>query len=143
MFKKLTAILLGVMMLAAPALAVDQWHTANGVTVKWDPVTAYCCDDPPVSINETETITYRVYRADMNKGNMEVVWEGTDVSCYIILSRPGRHLIGVDARIVAEGIDFAPSAIAWSDDPAVVDPTAGTFAVLYFGRPNPPINLSK
>ena len=143
MFKKLISIIAGVFLLATPALAIDNWHAANGVSVQWDAVTEYCCEDPPIPIEPTTVVTYRVYVARMDKTDIKEMWEGTDLTCFIILAKNGKHLIGVDARIVEEGLDFPASEISWSDDPLVVNADAGTFAILYHGRPVKVLNLNR
>jgi hypothetical protein len=115
-----TLFLALVMVLAGPAHAIE-WHTADSVTVTWDPVTADG-DGDPISVG---TIEYEIVYARLDRSDPVSLWRGADTSAVLTLPTKGRYLLGIKTLQLIDGEVVAESDYGWTDDPAIVADTDG------------------
>ncbi len=121
--------------LAPFAFAVDQWNTANQVTLAWDPPTTLQDGSP---IPADSTLKYRVY-LKTNKG-MQAVALTDQLQTTITFSEEGDYLLGVEVIRMVNGEIVGQSDLIWSDDPKYTL-NGKTFGVRYFSPPGPVMNL--
>lgn len=133
-------IVLLLLLTPAIAFAVDNWHTANQITVAWDAVTQLSDGSP---VPPTSTINYKIYiRPDGAASPITEIASGTATQATITLVAEGKYVAGIKAVRIESGETISESAISWSDDPIVVS-AAGTFGVIYFRAPKVPGGLRK
>ncbi len=135
--KNLVSILMLVIALLflTPAYAVDQWNTANQVTLAWDPPTTLQDGSP---IPADSTLKYRVY-LKTSKG-MQAVALTDQPQSSITFSEEGDYLLGVEVIRMVNGEIVGQSDLIWSDDPKYTL-NGKTFGVRYFSPPGPVMNL--
>jgi hypothetical protein len=123
--KKITLIM-AIMLLAAPALALD-WTKANQVTVAWDEGGSYA---------QGEVIKYRVYKVPATQDKSAATVAGlTDQRQFTVtFDSPGKFLLGVQTVLFFDDIEEEQAGISWSDDPLAVKDGV-TFGVKYFSTP--------
>lgn len=140
-----TAVILCVMaiflliFLIGTAPAVDQWKTANSITVSWDPVTTAEDGSP---LPASSSIVYKVFiKKIMPPGSAPVEAASVPTTKATVTFREeGKYLIGVQALRMEVDTVVGSSIIAWSDDPAyVLD--GKTFGAIYYLAPAPPKNI--
>lgn len=140
----LLGILIGMFLCASVAIsqaAPDSWHTANQVTVSWDPVTTLGND---TSLPEGSIIKYELFMANMitdpNKTNPASIGITDQTSYTLTLNVEGRFLLGIKTLryvLEADGVTetlVESSDYGWTDDPEIVA-NGQTFGVRYFLPP--------
>jgi len=133
--RKIIPLTLVILMWSGVALG-QEWHTANQVTIGWDPVTTLVGG---VSIDtETSLIKYAVYIKNAVTGGEPVQVTETEATEFTItLGTEGKYFLGVQSlRYNADGSSLvAQSEVAWSDNPESCQ-DGEAFGVQYFEAPD-------
>jgi hypothetical protein len=131
MKKLILAFALAIMFTISPVLALD-WHTANQVTVAWD---------PSEKIADTDVISYVLYLRVVGTETPIKVGETADTQYVVTFTEEGKYYLGVSAkRLVADG-ESIESDINWSDVNG--ESTPNPFGVKFYAKPNQPKNLHR
>ena len=129
--KKIILTLLAIVFMFSPVLALD-WHTANQVTVAWD---------PSEKIVDTDVITYVLYFKIVGTEVPILVGETADLNFTFTFIDEGKYYLGVSAkRLVIDG-EVVESEINWSDVNG--ESTPNPFGVKFYARPEQPKNLHR
>lgn len=135
--KRLFLILfLLVLVLVAPPVFAQTWHTANQVTVAWSEV---------AKIAPTDTIKYQVYtRTDTTSPGQATGPEVTATQLVIGFSVEGRYYFGVETVRYPQGetVGIRSNRKAWSNVATDCSPE-GTFGVVYFIAPETTSGLKR
>lgn len=133
--KKLFLIVLAILLLAAPALALD-WTNANQITVAWENNPANI-NMPPIEIFKTRL--FIVNSSDTAKANpIEVGLVEPDITQFVItIPAVGKYYVGARVVCFYDGTEENSSEFIWSDNPLDVADGA-TFGVKYMRTPGKP-----
>jgi len=119
------------MFTVSPVLALD-WHTANQVTVAWD---------PSEKIADTDVISYFLYFKIVGTDTPILAGETADLEFTFTFVDEGKYYLGVSAkRLVADG-EIMESDINWSDING--ESTPNPFGVKFYAKPEQPKNLHR
>ena len=134
--KKLFLAVVLVLAMAGMSWAVDDWATANQLTVGWDNVTTLI-DGRTLPVGNT--VSYRVYLRPDGTTTQTQVAQVTTNQATITFTVEGKYYIGIQAVRFVAGEEVSVSGISWSDDPLVVD--TRTFGVKFWITPSGIIKL--
>lgn len=118
--------------LVAGSLFGQTWHTANQITIAWDPVTVLANGNP---IPAGDSIAYEVFLKNAVTGEETYVGNTAATQYLISLQDGDKYFSGVlTARNIQDTSDVIRSAISWSYDPNVCLNNEA-FGIMYYIPP--------
>jgi hypothetical protein len=127
--KHIALIIIFVLLLAAPAVALDEF-VANEKTVGWDSV---------APIQPTDTIAYNIYTKNLATDEIVFIETVPDLQKTIQFNVEGKFTVGISTvRTVADG-EVIESIINWSNVNGVSTPNP--FIIKWYVPIDPPPNL--
>ena len=128
-------------LVAVPAMAIDQWLPMDQIKIAWDPVTTL--GDGTAITPDLGTVEYEVVYAPESKENPKPIWNGDQTTATVSIPENGNWLIGIRTHLKVNGTVVSNSLYGWSDDPEIVSPEGGTFGILRYAPPKTITGLMK